>query len=62
MLLYDVAPENRAADPNPEKWTNNYGDFVRPHYETKGRYLEMAKEIYDWASENLGDMQTYDFR
>lgn len=58
MLLYDVAPENRAADPNPEKWTNNYGDFVRPHYETKGRYLEMAKEIYDWASENLGDMQT----
>lgn len=58
MLLHDIAPAKRGGDPNPEKWSNKYGDFSRPHYETKERYLEMAKEIYSWASENLGDMKT----
>jgi hypothetical protein len=58
MLLYDITPANRKADPAPEKWSNQYGSFTRPHYETKERYLEMAKEIYDWASKNLGDMKT----
>lgn len=58
MLLYDLAPEDRTPDHTPETWTNNYGEFTRPHFETKQRYLEMAKEIYDWAAENLGDMAT----
>lgn len=58
MLLHELAPAGRGADPNPETWTNSYGKFVRPHYETKERYLEMAKEIYDWSAENLGDMST----
>lgn len=58
MLLYDLAPADRKADENPETWTNSYGSFTRPHYETKERYLEMAKEIYDWSAEKLGDMST----
>lgn len=58
ILLHDIAPADREADPAPEKWSNSYGDFTRPHYETKQRYLDMAKEIYDWSAENLGDMST----
>ena len=58
MLLHDLAPANRKADKNPETWTNEYGSFTRPHYETKDRYLEMAKEIYAWSAEKLGDMKT----
>lgn len=58
MLLYDLAPADRKGDENPETWTNAYGSFTRPHYETKDRYLEMAKEIYGWSAEKLGDMQT----
>ncbi len=58
MLLHDLAPANRKADKNPETWTNAYGSFTRPHYETKDRYLEMAKEIYAWSAEKLGDMKT----
>ena len=55
MLLSDLAPADRKADSSPETWTNKYGDFSRPHYETKDRYLEMAKEIYDWAYDHLGE-------
>ncbi len=58
MLLYQAAPADRVADPTPEKWTNKFGSFVRPHYETKERYLEMAKEIYDWSVDNLGVAET----
>lgn len=58
MLLHDLAPADRLPDENPEKWVNSYGSFTRPHYETKKRYLEMAKEIYDWSVEKLGDMST----
>lgn len=58
MLLYNIAPADRKADPKPEKWTNSYGSFVRPRYETKERYLDMAKEIYAWGEEHLGDMKT----
>lgn len=58
MLLYQAAPADRPADPSPIEWTNKYGDFSRPRWETKERYLEMAKEIYDWATRNLGDMTT----
>lgn len=55
MLLYQSAPADRQADPQPLKWTNDYGTFSRPAYETKMRYLEMAMEIYDWSVENLAD-------
>lgn len=58
MLLYGLAPEDRIPDSDPEIWENEYGSFARPHYESKDRYLEMAKEIYDWAVDNLGDMST----
>ncbi|MBD5270445.1 MAG: alpha-1,6-mannanase [Bacteroides sp.] len=53
MYLHDIVPAGRKADSNPETWSNQYGDFTRPHYETKERYLEMAKEIYDWAEKHL---------
>lgn len=55
MLLHDIAPADRTADPSPTTWKNQWGAFVRPHYETKERYLEMAKEIYSWAVANLAD-------
>ena len=55
MLLHDIAPADRKADPEPTRWKNEWGTFVRPRYETKDRYLEMAKEIYSWALPNLGD-------
>lgn len=58
MLLHELTPENREADANPEKWSNAYGNFVRPKYETKQRYLDMAKEIYDWSVKNLADSTT----
>lgn len=58
MLLYNTVPADRAADPSPEKWSNAYGDFTRPHYETRERYLEMAKEIYAWGASNLADVTT----
>lgn len=55
MLLYETAPADRKADPSPETWTNKYGTFTRPAYETKERYLQMAREIYDWSVANLED-------
>lgn len=55
MLLYQAAPADRAADPAPIEWINKYGEFSRPRYETKERYLEMAKEIYDWSVKNLSN-------
>ena len=58
MLLYDLAPAERKADAEPEKWSNQYGDFSRPRFETKQRYLDMAKEIYDWSVKNLTDSVT----
>lgn len=58
MLLYENAPAGRKADANPERWTNNYGDFVRPHYETKASYLEKAKAVYQWAFHNLVNPRT----
>ena len=58
MLLYDLAPEARSEDPAPEVWTNSYGTFRRPRYETKQRYLDMAKEVYDWSVVNLTDSTT----
>ncbi len=58
MLLHSLAPESREADNDPEKWTNQYGDFSRTKYETKQRYLDMAKEIYDWSVINLTDTMT----
>lgn len=57
MLLHEAAPADREADPNPTVWGNGYGVFSRPAYETKDRYLEMAKEIYDWSVENLADKE-----
>lgn len=58
MLLHSLAPESREADNHPEKWTNQYGDFSRTKYETKQRYLDIAKEIYDWSVINLTDTMT----
>lgn len=58
MMLHSLAPEGRNADPSPETWTNAYGDFTRPRYETRQRYLDMAKEIYDWSVVNLADSVT----
>lgn len=55
MLLYQAAPDDRQADPQPIEWINQWGEFSRPRYETKQRYLEMAKEIYDWSVRNLAD-------
>ncbi|MBD5225523.1 MAG: alpha-1,6-mannanase [Bacteroidales bacterium] len=57
MLLHEAAPAERQPDPEPTIWSNSYGDFVRPAYETKDRYLEMAKEIYDWSVANLADKE-----
>ena len=56
MLLYEAAPADREADANPTVWTNEYGTFTRPAYETKDRYLEMAREIYDWSVKNLAEL------
>ncbi len=56
MLLYDIAPADRKADTTPTVWDNKYGHFERPEYETKERYLEMAKEIYDWSVANLAEL------
>lgn len=58
MILHGLAPESREADRDPETWSNAFGDFRRPRYETKQRYLEMAKEIYDWSVINLADSTT----
>ncbi len=55
MLLHDLTPETQEADDDPDRWSNRHGDFVRPHFETKARYLEIAREIYDWSVENLTD-------
>lgn len=54
-LLHRLALADRLPDSNPEKWSNSYGDFVRPHFETKERYFEMALEIYDWSIANLAE-------
>ncbi len=58
MLLYNAAPADRGEDTAPEVWDNGYGHFVRPAYETKERYLEMAREIFDWSVDNLADAAT----
>lgn len=58
MLLYEIAPDNRQPDEKPVEWINQYGEFSRPNYETKQRYLEMAQEIYDWSVKNLVDTKT----
>lgn len=58
MLLHDATPKNTKADRKPVKWTNRYGDFVRPSHETKQRYLDMAKEIYQWSVDSLVDLTT----
>lgn len=55
MLLYECVPADRKADPNPEVWANAHGTFCRPAYETRERYLEMAREIYEWSFKNLAD-------
>ena len=55
MLLHEIAPADRPADPAPEKWENAYGSFSRPAYETRERYRQMAEEIYRWSVENLLD-------
>jgi hypothetical protein len=55
MLLHNAAPADRQPDASPIEWINQYGEFSRPNYETKERYLEMAKEIYAWSVENLAD-------
>lgn len=55
MLLYQGAPADRKPDTKATMWGNKYGVFERPNYETKERYLEMAKEIYDWSVANLTD-------
>ncbi len=58
ILLYECAPADRTADLSPEEWTNSHGTFRRPAYETRERYLEMAREIYDWSVANLEDPAT----
>ena len=58
MLLYDIVPAGRPGDTAPLSWHNGYGDFVRPAYESRERYLEMAREIYDWSVRNLTDSVT----
>ena len=58
LTLYNNVPTDRVADPNPESWSNKYGDFTRPHYETKEAYLAKGKEIYEWAVKNLVDSNT----
>ena len=58
LTLYNNVPADRVADPNPESWSNKYGDFTRPHYETKEAYLAKGKEIYEWAVKNLVDSNT----
>lgn len=58
LTLYNGVPAGRMADTNPERWSNKFGDFVRPHYETKEAYLAKGKEIYDWAVNNLVDLRS----
>ncbi len=58
MLLHDSAPKKRKADNAPLTWSNQYGDFSRPAYETRDRYLEMAKQIYRWSVDSLVDLST----
>lgn len=58
LSLYDIVPQEQNVDAEPLTWANGYGHFVRPAYEAKGRYLEMAREIYDWSVANLTDTVT----
>ncbi|WP_295729663.1 glycoside hydrolase family 76 protein [uncultured Muribaculum sp.] len=58
MLLSESEPADRKADRKPLKWKNGYGKFKRPAWETKQRYLDMAKEIYDWSVDSLVDTTT----
>lgn len=58
LTLYNNVPADRMEDMQPERWSNSYGDFVRPHYETKEAYLEKGKEIYEWGVKNLVDTNT----
>lgn len=57
LSLYEIS-DSDSADPDPLTWINDYGRFVRPAYESKQRYLEMAQEIYDWSVANLTDTVT----
>lgn len=58
LTLYNNVPADRAEDTNPERWEKNGKQFVRPHYETKDAYLAKGKEIYEWAVQNLVDLNT----
>ncbi len=58
VLLHNSVPAKRKADKKPETWSNGYGDFTRPAYETRDRYMEMAREIYDWSVDSLVDTAT----
>lgn len=58
MLLYQATPESTKPDSKPTKWSNKYGKFSRPEHETKQRYLDMAKEIYQWSVDSLVDLST----
>lgn len=58
LTLYNNVPADRAEDSNPERWTKNGKQFVRPHYETKDAYLAKGKEIYEWAVKNLVDINS----
>ena len=40
----------KLADVSPEEWTNSHGTFRRPAYETRERYLEMARGSTTGAS------------
>lgn len=57
LSLYEIS-DSPTADPEPLIWDNDYGHFVRPAYESKDRYLDMAREIYDWSMANLADTAT----
>lgn len=48
MTLYNCVPENRI----------RLKDNSKPLYQTKSQYLEKAKEIYEWGTNNLFDNKT----
>ena len=58
LTLYNNVPADRTEDANPTRWSKGGKQFVRPHYETKEAYLAKGKEIYEWAVQNLVDLNT----
>ena len=58
LTLSNNVPADRVEDPNPERWEKHGKSFVRPHYETKDAYLAKGKAIYEWAVQNLVDLNT----